>query len=189
MSATPPFAACSLQSGRIEFAAPGSDDPDRRVRVVSAPKSFAESDDLAVIEEKAYARLGREPEDTVYLIDRERRLIRALSVDNRKLYESIERHGRWQFIAWTLFVLCLIPFVASAIGGMPLLGLAIFALASLLYLGIILTGLQNEVEGAIVGFVVLILCLLMLPAIQNARERHVESTRDTQSDSARSFKH
>lgn len=172
MSVALPLTARSLQAGRIEFAAPDKDDPDQRVRVVSAPLPFAESDDLEAIEEKAYAHLGRVPDDTVYLIDGDRRLVRSLSIDNRKSHESIERLARWLAIGWVLLFFCVILFAVTAIAGLPAWpGLISFAIVGSFYLGLVLLRIQNEVEAAFLCFIILVLILLLVPAVRGGRER------------------
>src|SRR5690606_36784392 len=105
----------------------------------------------------------------VYLVDAGQSLVRTLRCEKQvatvgELCDALERQGRSHFIAWTLFALCLISFEASAFTAIPLLGLAVFALTALLYLGIVLTGMQNDCEGAVVCLIVHVLCLLLIPA-------------------------
>lgn len=172
MSGTPPFTAVSSRSGTIGVAAAAPDDPDGRLKIVMAPPPFAEADDLEEIEEKAYAHLGRVPDDSVLLIDGDGRQVRVVSIDNRQYHESIERLARWMAIGWVLLSFCLILFAVTAITGLPpWVGLISFAFLGFAYLGIVLLGIQNEVEAAFLCFIILVLILLMFPAVQKARER------------------
>jgi len=140
-----------------EGSAPGEVLP--RLQTGAAP--FAVADDLATLEEKAYAHLGRHPDDSVHLTDAAGQVHKTLR--NESHWQSLKRQTRLHARAWALLAL-----------GRGVAGLGLFALATLMYLGVVPGGIENELEGAVLCEIILILALVlvvMYRKVQEARER------------------
>jgi hypothetical protein len=127
----------------------------------------AVADTLEQLQREARAYLGDEPAAFLYLVDADGG-VRAIVI-NRKYHEATEKAERRTAIATALLVLCVTSLLGAtlgSLGGWALLG---FVTAAGLYALILLAGLFNEIEGAVVCEMLLILALLMVSAVQRGR--------------------
>jgi len=138
-------------------------------RLVSKSDSIGESESLDDATEIAYAHLGRVPSEAVYIAD-ENDVVRKI-VFNDAYHKERETSERWLCASVSLLILCLTSFVGTIASGIGIVGLLIFVVIAILYLVVVRTRIQNEVEGAVVCFIILVLIFLLLPAIKAVRDR------------------
>ena len=139
-------------------------------RLTEKPESLGASDSLAAAIEIAYAHLGRKPSDAVYIADDDD-LIHEM-IFNDGYHADQASNEKWLCSSIALLILCLTSFTASTFAGLGLSGFVAFCAVSLLYILITRTGVQNEVEGGVVCFIILVLLLLLLPALSAARDAY-----------------
>ena len=139
-------------------------------RLTKKPESLGGSDSLAAVIEIAYAHLGRRPSDAVYVADDDD-LIHEVIFNEGYLADQ-RNNEKWLCSSISLLILCLTSFAASVFAGLGLSGFVAFCAVSLLYVLITRTGVQNEVEGGVVCFIILVLLLLLLPAFFAARDAY-----------------
>ena len=113
--------------------------------------------------------LGREPSDGVYIADDED-VIRKV-VFNDAYHKERENSERWVCMSIALLVLCLETFVGTLVTDAGFGGLVIFGGIAALYSLVVRTRIQNEVEGAVVCFIIVVLTFLLLPAVRAVRQR------------------
>ncbi|MDM4019554.1 hypothetical protein [Roseiconus lacunae] len=137
--------------------------------LASPPAPVATADDRDSITEKAYAHLGRNPSDLVYIADTDGLLFEIII--NHAYSNERELQGKWHFIAWSLLVMCLVCFVATLLLGLGFKGLLLFAGITGLYLMVVQTGIQNEVKAAVVCLIILLLVCTLVPALRGVRSQ------------------
>lgn len=139
-------------------------------RLTAKPNPIGSADDIADAIEIAYAYLGRNPSDAAYIAD-----------DDDLIHDVILNDGyhadqhKFEILLCSSIVLliyCFTAFASSTFFGAGLTSFLSFIGVSLLYFAITRTGLQNEVEGGVVCFMILILLLLLLPALATARDTY-----------------
>ena len=138
-------------------------------RLVSKPDSIGDAESLDHATEIAFAHLGREPSDAVYIADDED-IIRKV-VFNDAYHRERENSERWVCMSIALLVLCLATFIGTIVTDAGFGGLVLFGGIAVLYSLVVRTGIQNEVEGAVVCFILVVLIFLLLPAVRAVRER------------------
>lgn len=114
---------------------------------------------------EARAYLGENPEVMLYLTDSED-LVHEILI-NKKHHAAVNGLARRSRILTALLVLCTTSLLGSAagFGGWSLVA---FAAATTIYLAIIKIGIFNEIEGAAVCEILLILTIVLIPGIQRA---------------------
>jgi hypothetical protein len=122
---------------------------------------------LEELEREARVHLGKEPSAYLYLTDDGHRVYRI--VFNESHHATVEKGERHITIAWALLVFsvtCLVGASLSSLGVLPLLS---FVSVAALYAFILRVELFNEIEGAVICEILLILALLLIAALQHAR--------------------
>lgn len=127
-----------------------------------SPKGLpvAQADDLVELQTKAYAHLGAEPNDLLYLVDSEHR-VRKIIV-NGKYHEAIDQRERTigKLVAVLLFAI--VAMIASALGNEPALNLMAFACVTGVYLLAVRARVMNEVEAGVTCTILLAVVLGVL---------------------------
>ena len=141
--------------------------------LASRPDPVATADDRDSITERAYAHLGRSPSDLVYIADSDGLLYEIII--NRAYSDERDVQEKWHFIAWSLLVMCITCFLATLTLGLGFKGLFLFAGVTALYLLVVKTGIQNEVEAAVLCLIILILVCILVPGVRAARSNHHET--------------
>ncbi len=175
------FAAYLANDFRSRFSVEGRDTAAGILGVYDprgdSPITTAET--LEQLEREAWAYLGREPEVTLYLVDADGRVHRIMINEKHhairhKYSAEMETVRRWTAILAALLTFamtCLIAASVSVLGACPLVG---FIGAVAFYTLLVRAGLFNEIEGALLCEILLILFLLMMPAVQQARRAAAE---------------
>lgn len=175
------FAAYLTNDFRSRFSVEGCDTAAGILGVYDphgdSPVTTAET--LEQLEREAWAYLGQEPEVTLYLVDAEGRVRRIMINEKHhairhKYWAEIDNASRWTAILAALLTFamtCLIAASVSVLGAFPLVG---FVGAVAFYTLLVRAGFFNEIEGALLCEILLILFLLMVPAIQQARRAAAE---------------
>lgn len=155
------------------YAYPGSDteishaeydlDQGIRGRITKKPKPIGTADSMPKVAEIAYAHLGRNPSDLVYIAD-EAGIVHDI-VLNDGFHAEQAANERWLCASITLLVLCATTLVASTFFPAGFADLLSFLGVSVLYFAITRTGIQNDVEGGVVCFIILLLVLMLLPSL------------------------
>lgn len=125
----------------------------------SAP--MATADDRDSITEKAYAHVGRNPSDRVYITDSEGLIYAVVSIYN----ERVNKLEGWLFAAVWLFVVSVICFLTTIVFGFGVYGFLVFAVVAFFFMLQILNNVNRVAEGAVPCTIFLILLYLLLPAI------------------------
>ena len=138
-------------------------------RLVAKPNSIGDAESIDLATEIAYAHLGRAPSDAVYIAD-DNDIIRKV-VFNDAYHKERENSERWVCMSIALLVLCFTTFIGTIVTELGLGGLLLFSGIAILYVFVVRTRIQNEVEGAVVCFIILVLIFFLLPAVRVARDR------------------
>lgn len=139
----------------------------------SAPTATA--DDRDSITEKAYAHVGRNPSDLVYIADSEGLLYEVIKTYNAQEDKLLS----WLFAAGWLFALSVICFLTTIVFGFGIYGFLFFVGGAVLYLLLVLGGVCNAMEGAVTCSIILILLFLLIPAITAVRKVQKPATNAT----------
>lgn len=91
-------------------------------------------------------------------------------MSNEDHYAAIDKAGRRNAIAWSLLVFSVTCLVAASFGSLGAAPLLAFAGASALYALILRIDIFNEIEGAVLCEILLILALLLVAALQHAHQ-------------------
>ncbi len=148
-------------------------------RLVSKPDGIGHAESIDLATEIAYAHLGRAPSDAVYIAD-DNDIIRKV-VFNDAYHKERENSERWVCMSIALLVLCLVTFSGTIVIGLGFGGLLLFGGIAVIYVFVVRTRIQNEVEGAVVCFIILVLIFLLLPAVRAARDRSANPDQAEQS--------
>ena len=132
-------------------------------RLVSKSASVGEADTLEGATEIAYAHLGRAPSEGVYIADDDD-VVRKV-VFNDAYHKERQRDERNIGMALSLLILCLTAFIGTVALGLGIAGLLAFVVNAGVYIAVVLTGIQNEVEGGMLCFIYMILSFLIIAAI------------------------
>jgi hypothetical protein len=119
---------------------------------------------------KARAHLGEFPDAFLYLVDSENSVYEIMI--NKKHHEAIEKAWRYVGISIALLIFCLTCLFCSARGDLAVWGILCFGGISILYFGVVKLGFFNEIEGAVVCEIILILVLILVPAITRLNLSH-----------------
>ncbi|MFM7116054.1 MAG: hypothetical protein ACKO0N_05410 [Planctomycetota bacterium] len=128
------------------------------LREVSAPLLKADSIEDAT--EKAYAHLGRNPADLLFLADSNNLLYDILL--NRQYHRDCNSLSRGKMRGWACFILALISLVLTVSLGLGSLGLLICGAAVSLYLLLLLTRAFNEIQAGFACIILLIVTALLI---------------------------
>ena len=124
------------------------------------PDPLLKADSIAEAVEKAYAHLGRNPADLLFLADSNNLLHDILL--NRQYHRDCNSLRRGKLRGWACFTLALFSLVLTASLGLGSLGLVICAAAIALYLLLLLTRAFNEIQAGFVCFILLIVTALLI---------------------------
>ena len=130
----------------------------------------AVADDLEALEIKALAYLCQKPGGLLYLTDPNGRVYRTLY--NVKYAEAVANGDKKSGMCPALLLFCVTAFIGSMFNG-PAAWWVVggFVVASLLYIISVLSGFFNELEGAIMPEIILILALILVPAFAKAHHK------------------
>ena len=128
------------------------------LRETPEPLLTADSHEEAV--EKAYAHLGRNPADLLFLADSSNQLYDILL--NRQYHRDCNSLRRGKLRGWACFTLALFSLVLTASLGLGSLGLVICGAAIALYLLLLLTRAFNEIQAGFVCFILLLVTALLI---------------------------
>jgi len=160
------FSAYQARRDGTDFSFEGRDEgPSEAPPVVTAHS-------LEELEREARAHLGKEPDALLYLTDGDGRVHRIMI--NEKHHAAREWAERRTVISVALLVIsvtCLIGASAGLVGAWALFG---FVSAVALDALIVRSGFSNEIEGAVVCEILLILALLLIPQLQRVRNTGTE---------------
>ncbi len=84
---------------------------------------------------------------------------------NKEYHAAIDRRERYVAMSLTIMAFCVTCLVGTAVGGVGVWGLAYFGGVSILYFGTVRVGFYNELEGAVVCEILLILSLILFPLL------------------------
>lgn len=146
-------------------------------RLTAKSASIGTSESLEDAIEIGYAYLGRHPSESIYIANDADEVHKFLI--NHKYFaqrEALEKSG---CMGKALLVLCCVSFAGSVPLGVGLGGLALFATIALVYVFVVRTGIENEVEGAVVCLMILILTLTLIPPLKAARDRANKAKQET----------
>ncbi len=142
------------------------------IRSEMEPTASADTKDAIV--EMAYAHLGRNPSDMLFVADSKGQLYQIII--NRKYHEACDANGRAIAIAWASFALSIVAFVMAVTMELGYFGLLIGGMAFGLYYGVVRWKLLNEIEACIVCVILLVLTMLLVPAVSSAYRKYQERT-------------
>lgn len=128
------------------------------LRETPEPLLTADSHEEAV--EKAYAHLGRNPADLLFLADSSNLLYEILL--NRQYHRDCNSLHRGKLRGWGCFTLALFSLVLTASLGLGSLGLVICGAAIALYLLLLLTRAFNEIQAGFICLVLLVVTALLI---------------------------
>ena len=156
------FAAYQWQNAGTDFSFAGRDETvgvlGTHIPGSTPPVLTAET--LEEIKLRARAHLGEEPDACLYITDSGGRVHEILT--NRKYHDAKARAERRTAIAVALLVFCATCLVATAlgfVGGWALIG---FVGSAVCYATMLRAGLFNEIEGAFVCEIFLVLGLVLV---------------------------
>lgn len=139
----------------------------------SAPTATA--DDRDSITEKAYAHVGRNPSDLVYIADSEGLLYEVIRIYDKRL----GRLRSWLFAVGWLFATSAFCFLITIVFGFGFYGFLLYVVIVVVYLLLVLGGVCNAMEGAVTCSIILILLFLLIPAITAVRKVQKPATNAT----------
>jgi hypothetical protein len=156
------FAAYRRRSDETAYTWEGRDEAAGIIgrRTPSEEPPFATAQTLEELKQEVWAYLGKHPDAFVYLADSEGNVRATMHCE--KYHEAVARANSWTIITAVLLVFsitCLIGAWSLPHGAVALLG---FIGAVALYALMLRTGFQNEIEGAVVCEIFLILILLLI---------------------------
>lgn len=160
------FAAYQARPEGTDFSFEGRDEAAGVLGThqLNDTRPVATADTLEELERDARAYLGVEPDAVLYLTDGEGRVRRIMT--NEKHHTAIERAGRRTAIALGLLVFSVTCLLAAvALGAWAVVA---FVGAAGLYAVALRAGLFNELEGAVVCEIILILALVMISLWQRS---------------------
>ena len=141
-----------------------------RGRLTKKPKPIGAGESLADATEIAFAHLGRNPSDLVYVADAAD-LVHDVVI-NEGYHADQAASEKWLCGSIVLLILSATTLIASTFFSAGIGGFLSFLGVSCLYFIITRTGIQNEVEGGVVCFIILLLILMLLPAVAAARDAY-----------------
>lgn len=118
---------------------------------------------LEELKREARAYLGTEPDAILYLTDGDCRVYEIVS--NDKHHAAIDKAERLVAISVVLLIFSITCLSAAALGSHGASALLLFAGVVSIYGLIVGTGIQNEIEGAVLCEILLILTLLLTQKI------------------------
>ncbi|MFN8740399.1 MAG: hypothetical protein ACK5YR_10805 [Pirellula sp.] len=130
-------------------------------KIVTEMEPTASADTKDAVVEMAYAHLGRNPSDMLYVADSKGQLYQIII--NRKYHEACDANGRAIAIAWASFTLSIISFVIAVIMELGYTGLLIGSVVLGLYYGAVRWKIFNEIEACVVCVILLVLTMLLVP--------------------------
>ena len=163
------FAAYQARHDGTDFVFDGRDDaagilgtfrPGEAPPVVTA-------ETLEELEQKVRAHLGEEPAAFLYLADGNGHVYRIMI--NKKYHAAIGSAERRTAISVALLVFSVTCLITASLTSLGAWTLVCFAGAVGLYVLILRVGLFNEIEGAVICEILLILALLLVPALEKLR--------------------
>jgi len=122
------------------------------------------ADTLDEIRVRARAHLGEEPGAFLYLTDADGRVYEIMI--NVKYHRATEAANRCTVITGALLSFCVTSLLATALGLGAWWAIAGFLVAACVYCVIMRAKLFNEIEGAAICEIFLVLGLLLIPAIK-----------------------
>ncbi|MEX0938716.1 MAG: hypothetical protein WDZ59_12720 [Pirellulales bacterium] len=160
------FSAYQARHNEMHFSIEGRDDASGILGIFNPneAKPVLTADTLEELEQEARAHLGKEPDAFLYLTDGGRRVHRIMI--NEKHHAAIGRANRRTAVSVAILVFsftCLIGASLAPLGTLALLG---FVGTASLYFLILRWDLYNEIEGAVVCEILLIIVLLLTPLLQ-----------------------
>jgi hypothetical protein len=139
------------------------DESGQSLRTVTTSRPpIGESPTREGIAEIAYACLGRDPAERIYITDSQNRLLEIII--SEKYHQSVGE-GAGPFMPWALLFLCVVCFVGTILNELHWGGLGILVLISLLYIVLVCLRIQREVESAVICTVILLLTLALVPEV------------------------
>jgi hypothetical protein len=143
-------------------------------KIVTEMEPTASADTKDAVVEMAYAHLGRNPSDMLYVADSKGQLYQIII--NRKYHEACDANGRAIAIAWASFTLSIISFVIAVIMELGYTGLLIGSVVLGLYYGAVRWKIFNEIEACVVCVILLVLTMLLVPAVNSAYWKYQNRT-------------
>ena len=111
----------------------------------------------------ALAHIGRFPEHSLYITDREGRAFEI--VWNQEYHERIAVNTKSLIVAWACFGMSLIGLIGASIGGLGVAGLAFSLVGIAVYLLAVKTRTFNEVESLVVAVIIATLTMMLITAL------------------------
>jgi hypothetical protein len=163
------FAAFQARHDGTDFSFEGRDE-SAGVLGVFHPREAAPlltANTLEELEREARAHLGKEPSAYLYLTDDGHRVYRIMI--NEEHHATIEKRMRRTAIACVLLVFGITCLVGAYFGSLGIMPLLVFVGIAALYVLLLRVDFFNEIEGAVICEIMLILALLLVHAVQRAR--------------------
>jgi hypothetical protein len=169
------FAAYQARHNGTDFSFEGRDEATGILGVFRPGEAepVVTAHTLEELEREARAYLGKEPDAHLYLTDGAGRVYRIMI--NEKYHAAVQRAERRTAISVALLVFSVTALLGASLGSLGAWALLGFVCAAALYTLLLRAGLSNEIEGAIVCEILLILALLLIPALQRVRRMAAES--------------
>lgn len=163
------FTAYQARHDGTDFSSKGRDEAagilGRHTPSEAPPVVTAHTLEELKLEARAY--LGKEPDALLYLTDADRRVHQIML--NEKHHAAIDSAGRRNAISIALLVFCVTCLLGASLGALGAWALLSFVSAVALYALILRVGLLNEIEGAVLCEILLILALILIPALHRVR--------------------
>lgn len=141
---------------------------DERSGILGAisPKGppLTQADDLAELETKAFAHLCAEPNDLLYLVDSECRVLKI--VVNEKFHEAVTHRDGTIAKLGAVLLFAIAAMIASVLSKQPAINLIAFACVTSVYLLAVRMRLLNEVEAGL-GCTILLVVVLGILAVRS----------------------
>lgn len=162
------YAAYQARHDGTDFSFDGRDDANGILGTFSPDgvPPIVTADTLDGLRTLARAHLGEEPGAFLYLTNADGRVLEIMI--NAKYHRALEAANRSTGIAGALLLFCTTSLVATAFSMIGWWAIVAFVGAACLYCVILRLRLFNEIEGAVICEIFLILGLVLIPAIKIA---------------------
>lgn len=132
--------------------------------------------------ETAYAHLGRHPSDFIYIANDADEVHDIITCDEYYTERSALHKSR--SIREALLILSCVSFTGSIAFDLGFMAIGVFAGIALMYLLLVLTGIQSAGEGSFACLIMLVMFFCMIPLVEAVRVRAKESSRKTGADTS-----
>ena len=160
------FHAYVSSSPSTKFSFEGRDDAKGiRGKLESASTPVVDGDSLDDLRQKARAYVAQCPSAVLYLADADKMVYETMI--DKEYHDAKARAVKRKVMAGAILVFGVTSVSCIVAKAMVLEALWMFAGASVLYLVVVLTRVFNEIEGALVTEILLVLALALVPILRH----------------------